>query len=64
MKNIVRDVDGYYYFWPTKNEGHYSSQHLREIANHLDELNKPYEESIDEYFRNNPPTDTDDELPF
>lgn len=48
--------DGYYHFWPDHSKGGCWSSHvLREIANKLDELNKPWDEEIQKYFRDNPP---------
>ena len=44
------DVDGYYYFEPTGTGG-YSSYHLREIAEELDKINKPYQDQLDEFFK-------------
>jgi uncharacterized protein (DUF2164 family) len=48
--NFVQDVDGYYYYWPgkTDREGHYAAHHLREIAEALDEINKPWDDEIKE----------------
>lgn len=44
------DVDGYYHFWNTDCiKGSWSSYSLRLIADKLEELNKPYKESIDNY---------------
>ena len=46
------DVDGFYYFWDNKNNnGCWSSHSLRLIADKLDEHNKPYRNSIEEYFK-------------
>lgn len=43
--------DGYFYFLPDKNNGGvWSSDSLQEIANKLNEINKPYEDNINEYF--------------
>lgn len=47
-KEIVIDVDGFYYFWPEGyNKGHFSSHHLREIADHLDKINAPWNAIIE-----------------
>jgi hypothetical protein len=52
--NAIMDIDGYYYYWPSdKLTGSWSSYILREIADTLDELNKEYEKSVKDYFRNN-----------
>lgn len=51
-----RDVDGFYYWWPNKDlQGCTSSWVMRAIADHLDALNKPYEDHLSEYFSENPP---------
>ena len=34
------DVDGYTYYWPAANKGHYSSVQLRIIADELDRRNE------------------------
>ena len=50
--DLQRDVDGFFYYWDNKDLiGCTSSWTLKEIACHLDELNKPYEDSINEYFK-------------
>ena len=47
------DIDGFYYYWENKRlEGSWRSHSLRLIADKLDEVNKPYEDSINEYFKN------------
>ncbi len=50
---FIMDIDGFYYFEPSEGRGYYAAHNLREIANLLDEKNKPYRESIDKYFREN-----------
>ena len=46
------DVNGYYYFYTDEETlGGWESYSLREIADELDRINKPYEDSIEEYFR-------------
>ncbi len=47
---LYLDVDGYYYYEPAGTGG-YSSYHLREIASVLDDINKPYQDQLDEYFK-------------
>jgi hypothetical protein len=44
------DSDGYYYFWQLRGDGAWQSYALRAIANKLDEVNKPYDDSVKEYF--------------
>lgn len=48
--DIIQDVDGYYYFWPTANRGHHNSVGLRIIADHLDEINNPWDADIRQFF--------------
>ena len=46
------DVNGYYYFYTDEEtSGGWESYSLREIADELDKVNKPYRNSIEEYFR-------------
>ena len=46
------DVNGYYYFYTDEEtSGGWESYSLREIADELDRINKPYKDSIEEYFR-------------
>lgn len=45
------DSDGFYYFWQDEDlVGCWSAHNLREIADELDNVNKPYRKSIEEYF--------------
>ncbi len=44
---LIMDVDGYFYFWPTDNNGAWASNHLRELANKLDELNKEWNKQVE-----------------
>jgi len=44
---LLMDVDGYFYFWPEDNNGAWSSYHLREVANKLDELNKEWDKQVE-----------------
>lgn len=46
------DVDGYYYFEELPNGGYWSAHSLRHIANKLDEINKPYDDEVNQYFNN------------
>ena len=46
------DSDGFYYFWQDEDlVGCWTAHNLREIADELDKVNKPYRNSIEEYFR-------------
>jgi hypothetical protein len=40
------DVDGFYYFWPQSDKGHFAAHHLRSIADKLDELNGAWEKGL------------------
>ena len=44
---LLQDIDGYFYFWPTDNNGAWASNHLRELANKLDELNKEWDKQVE-----------------
>jgi len=48
--SLVMDVDGYFYFWPVDNNGAWSSYHLREVANKLDEINKEWHQQVEKEF--------------
>ena len=50
IHDIVKDVDGFFYFWPIGNRGHFTSAHLQHIAVVLDVLNAPLQAEQDEYF--------------
>lgn len=40
--------DGYYYFFPNSTSGAWAGWWMRQIADKLDELNKPWEDHINE----------------
>jgi hypothetical protein len=46
VKNIVTEVDGYKVYCPTNNGGSYAAHHLRRIATELDDLNKEWDDKI------------------
>lgn len=47
------DVDGYYYFmYGNNSKGYWSAHHLRNIADKIDELNKPLDDKIRQFFEN------------
>lgn len=49
--DMVREVDGFFVFYPPYEAGGgFSSHHLKQIADLLDTVNFPYEEQINEYF--------------
>lgn len=46
------DESGFYNYWGDKSlNGAWSAYQLRAIADKLDEINKPYSEAVDEYFK-------------
>ena len=47
--SLIMDVDGYFYFWPS-NDGCWPSHIMHSIANKLDEINKPWNDEINDYF--------------
>jgi hypothetical protein len=50
---FIMDVDGYYYFdYVTTPNGLWTSYSLRMIADLLEEMNKPHDDKIKEYFKN------------
>lgn len=46
---LIMDVDGYFYFWPN-NSGCWSSNIMHSIANKLDEVNKQWNDHINQHF--------------
>lgn len=44
---FVMDVDGYYYYWPNRQkDGAWSPWMLRDVADKLDEVNKPWDDIV------------------
>lgn len=59
LGDLCKLEDGFYYWWPDNTRtGCYESYVIREIADKLDELNKPWSNEIDEYFAKDGPTST------
>lgn len=54
LGEILRDVDGYWYFWPELRGGYWAAPHMRWIADKLDELDAPYEAELKAYFDASP----------
>lgn len=50
LGQILAKEDGFYDFWPELNGGYWEAHVLRAIADKLDEMNKPWQEEIDNYF--------------
>lgn len=46
LAGIYQEVDGFYYYDPP-GHGSYAAHTLREIADKLDEMNKPWSEQIE-----------------
>ncbi len=50
LGEILRDHDGFFYFWSELRGGFWEAYILRDIADKCDELNAPYQRQIDEFF--------------
>jgi hypothetical protein len=50
-KDFITLEDGYQYYW-VDGKGAISQAELRKIAAELDELNKPYDTEVNNYFNN------------
>lgn len=49
--NLLRDEDGYFYYWPTQCDGKcWDSLTLKIISKKLDELNKDWDREVDQFF--------------
>lgn len=48
--NIKRDVDGFYYWFPSGN-GSWATNGLKVLTWIIDKLNEPYEKQLEEYFK-------------
>jgi len=54
LGHFIMDVDGFYYFdYVTAPNGLWTSYSLRMVADLLEEMNKPYENNVKEYFEKN-----------
>lgn len=51
LGNLIRDVDGYFYYDPILERGTWASWSLKAIADMLDNLNKDWDEQINKYFK-------------
>lgn len=49
---MIRDVDGYFYYFPSVGGGCFGSWELKSLAEELDNLNREWDKHITEYFRN------------
>lgn len=50
MGEFLMKEDGYYAFWPDHREGYWPAYMLRALADKLDELNKEWDESTQQFF--------------
>ena len=50
LGSIEQADDGFYYFWPELEPGHWTTELLKSIALHLDILNAPHQTQINQYF--------------
>lgn len=48
--DIYIEIDGFYVFSPHTGSGAFTASNLRDVADYLDELNEPWNKTIDEYF--------------
>lgn len=60
--NLITENNGTFLFYPPDNSGGWDSQLLREIADKIDELDKPFYDSVDEYWKTK--DKVDDEIYF
>lgn len=44
---LLREVDGFFVYYPIQNGGCWESHVMRPIADKMDELNKPWQDQID-----------------
>jgi hypothetical protein len=50
-KEFITDMDGFVYWCPDRSKnGHFSSYHLRFLADELDNRNEKWQKNIDDYF--------------
>jgi len=47
---ILREVDGFFVFYPEQRAGYWPAYMLREVSNKIYELNEPVEKQINDYF--------------
>lgn len=50
LGQLLREVDGYFVFYPELRGGFWPSYMLREISNKLEGLNAPWDKIISDYF--------------
>lgn len=50
LGEVLAGDDGFYCFWPELNGGFWEAYVLKAIADYLDELNKPVQKDIGDYF--------------
>lgn len=50
LGSAIRSDDGYYYYDPEELDGLWSPYSLRCMADKLDDLNRPWDDKVNEYF--------------
>lgn len=55
LGDFLRDVDGYFYWWPIDRAGCWPAFMLRDLANRLDALNADWDTELDAFFTTQPP---------
>lgn len=50
LGDIVKEVDGFYVYYPEIRGGYWSSHMMREIADKIDELDAPWQKEMDKYW--------------
>lgn len=58
--DFVTNEAGDEVFWPTGNNGYYDSVVLRAIADELDKMNGPWNDTVEEWFELNPASPCED----
>jgi hypothetical protein len=48
LKDIHQDVDGFFYYFPPQSGGCLTAHIMRQIADDLDEMNRPQNKAIEE----------------
>lgn len=50
LGEIIMSEDGYYVFFPELREGFWEAYVLRQIADKVDEMNKPWDDQVKQFF--------------
>ena len=62
LGEFILDVDGFWYYVPSEGHGWWSDYLLIEIGESLKELNRPYAEHIENYFKQQEGLEDDSEV--